>query len=111
MKYRNTLQKGELRCLVFKEDSVWYAVGLEFNIVDSGDTPQEALLMFFEAAQGYLESARKIKARPSILNQRTEPEYEEMWQRAKEPRSGGDVFFAGRLNISQLARGRALVPT
>lgn len=109
MKYKNTLQKGTLRCLVFQEDKTWYAVGLEFNIVESGDTPQEALLMLFEAAQGYLEPAQKIKARPPILNQKTDPEYEERWRNAQESKADRDVFFAGSLSIPQLA-GRALAP-
>lgn len=109
MKHRNTLQKGALRCLVFQEDDAWYAVGLEFNIVESGDTPQEALLMLFEAAQGYLESAQKIKARPAILNQRTDAEYEERWQDARESKADRNVFFAGSVSIPQLA-GRALAP-
>ncbi|HUC02202.1 MAG TPA: hypothetical protein VMA75_04895 [Candidatus Paceibacterota bacterium] len=80
MKYKNTLQKGSVRYIVFKEGETWYAAGLEFNIVESGTTPEEVLLLLFEALEGYVESARKMKARPSILNQRTDPEYEEMWK-------------------------------
>ena len=109
MKYKNTLQKGLLRCLVFREDDVWYAVGLEFNIVDTGDTAQEALLMLLEAARGYVESARKIKARSGILNQKTDPEYEAMWRRARESKADRGVFFAGQLSIPQLTE-RAFVP-
>ena len=95
--------------MVFREYDVWYAVGLEFNIVDTGDTAQEALLMLFEAAQGYLESARKIKAHSGILNQKTDPEYEQMWRQARESKANRNVFFAGQLSIPHLA-GRALVP-
>ena len=80
MRYRNTLQRGSVRYIVFREGAEWYAVGLEFNIVESGTTPQEALLLLFEALQGYIESARKIKARPGILNQKPEAEYETMWK-------------------------------
>ena len=46
-KYKNTLQKGSVRYIVFKENNIWYAAGLEFNIVESGDTPQEAILLLF----------------------------------------------------------------
>jgi predicted RNase H-like HicB family nuclease len=80
MKYKNTLQKGSVRYIVFKEGDVWYAVGLEFNIVESGTTPEEAMLLLFEAMQGYVESLRKIKARSDALNQKTDPEYEAMWK-------------------------------
>ena len=67
-KYKNTLQKGLVRYVVFKENDIWYAAGLEFNIVESGDTPQEAILLLFEAIFGYVESAKKIKSKPNILN-------------------------------------------
>ncbi|MDO8470577.1 MAG: hypothetical protein Q7S63_01210 [bacterium] len=110
--HQNTIHRGSVRCIVFREDSVWYAVGLELNIVESGDTPREAFMLLTEAIQGYVESARKIKARPSILNQKTDSEYETMWLRAQESKLGQkpkeDIFFAGRLNISQ-AMGRSLI--
>ena len=79
MKSKNTLEKGNTRYIVFQEDDCWYAVGLEFNIVESGDDPQEALLLLFGALKGYVASAQKIKARPGILNQATDPEYEALW--------------------------------
>lgn len=102
MKYKNTLQKGSIRFVVFKEDDAWYAAGLEFNIVEAGDSPQEVLVLLFEAVQGYLESAYKIKARPNILNQKTNPEYEMMWdslQDKKEKMLKQNIFAAGRLNL------------
>ncbi len=80
MKHRNTLQKGVLRCLVLREGDVWYVVGLEFNIVVEAAHPMEALLLLHEAAAGYLESTRKVKMRPHVLNQKPDPEYEKMWQ-------------------------------
>ncbi len=99
MRLRNTLQKGSIRYLVFKEHDCWYAVGLEFNIVESGDTPQEAMLLLFEAIIGYLASARKMKARPNILNQKTDPEYERMWKGEQGLKKTG-VFMRGTLNIA-----------
>jgi hypothetical protein len=80
MKYKNTLQKGAVRYIVFREGDAWYAVGLEFNVVETGDTAREALILLFEALTGYVESARKMKARPGILNQKPDREYEEIWQ-------------------------------
>ena len=70
MKYKNTLQKGSARFIIFREGDSWYGVCLDFNIIEAGDTPQEAMLLLSEAIEGYLESARKVKARPYILNQK-----------------------------------------
>ena len=88
---------------MFAEDSNWYGTCLELNITESGDTPREALLLLFEAVQGYLESAEKINARPYILNQKTDPEYETMWSRLKERRKilAKEVFTFGNLNIGR----------
>jgi len=102
------LQRGSVRVLVFREGGTWYAAGLEFNIVETGSTPHEAMFLLFEALQGYLESAKKIKARPHILNQPVEAEYDEKWRDAIESRRKRDsVFFAGRVNV---AKGLELVP-
>lgn len=76
---KNSLQKGSVRYIVFREQGTWYAAGLEFNIVESGTTPQEALLLLFDALEGYVEIARKIKVRPYVLNQTPEVEYEQLW--------------------------------
>ena len=109
MKYKNTLQKGEIRYVVFREAGTWYAVGLEFNIVESGSTPQEALLLLFEALQGYIESARRIKARPQILNQKSDPEYEALWRakRSQKRTASKEIFSIGEYNIPSR---RALAP-
>lgn len=104
MKHRNTLEKGSYRYIVFHEDGSWYASCLEFNIIEAGDTPEEAFLLMSDAAQGYLASARKIKARPDILNQKADPEYEKMWgqlQEAKKPKY--EVFSFGRMNTAVMA--------
>lgn len=107
-KYKNTAQKGSVRIVVFREENYWYAAVLEFNIVESGSTPQEAMLLAFEAARGYVESAKKIKARPHILNQTADKEYEAKWRASVEyKRPDASTFFAGRMNI---VGGRALVP-
>lgn len=111
-KYKNTIQKGSVRYIVFKEDSVWYAAGLEFNIVESGSTPEEALLLLWEALTGYLESAKKVRARPNILNQKPDPEYEEMWGgrgAAKPTGANKNIFSFGEWNIRGAAN-RSLAP-
>lgn len=104
MKYKNTLQRGSIRIIVFREEDTWYAVGLEFNIVESGDTPREAMVLLLEAIQGYLESAKKIKARPPILNQKPDSEYQEIWEESESEKflSKLPVYFRGELNLSQL---------
>jgi hypothetical protein len=76
----NTPQKGAVRYIVFKDSDTWYATGLEFNIVESGDDPRIALINLFDAIQGYVESCQKIKgSRVSPLNQKADPEYEKLW--------------------------------
>lgn len=108
MKYRNTIRKGSVRILVFHEADTWYAAALEFNIVESGDTPQEAMLLIFEAVQGYVESAKKIKARPRILNQSPDGEYEIKWRaNVGAKKRDESVFFAGTMNVRG---GQTLVP-
>lgn len=84
MKFKNTLQKGSVRYIVFREEKTWYAVALEFNIVETGDDPREVLFSLLEAIQGYTKSAKKIKARPYILNQTSDPEYEKLWKKLQQ---------------------------
>lgn len=111
MKYKNTLQKGSVRFIIFREGDTWYGTCLEFNIVESGDTPQEAMILLFEAAQGYLESAKKIKARPSILNQKSDTEYEDMWTDLQEAKKQNkrleSVYTYGQMMIPQAMRGQS----
>ena len=80
MKHKNTLQKGSVRFLVFKDKESYFGVALEFNLMVEAASPQEAFLFLNEAAAGYLESARKLKLRPAVLNQKADPEYENMWR-------------------------------
>ncbi len=100
---KNTLKRGSVRYIVFKENNIWYAVGLEFNIIESGDTPQEALLLLFEALTGYIEAARKIKAK-NVLNQKVDPEYEKMLINSKNKKP----FLIGSLDINQILKGSLL---
>ncbi|OIP64453.1 MAG: hypothetical protein COV32_00195 [Candidatus Yonathbacteria bacterium CG10_big_fil_rev_8_21_14_0_10_43_136] len=81
--FKNTLQKGSVRYVVFKEKDTYFGVALEFNVVVEGASQIEAIVLLNEAVQGYLESARKSKLRPQVLNQSIESEYEKMWQVAQ----------------------------
>lgn len=80
MKCKNTLNKGSVRYIIFKEDGVWYGVALEFNIVEEGDNPVEVMASLFQAIEGYIETAQRLKMRPMPLNQKPDKEYEEMWK-------------------------------
>ncbi len=77
----NTYQKGSVRTIIFKDKDVWVGVGLEFNIVETGDDPREVFLMLDEAIRGYVISAKKSKIRPYILNQVSDIEYENLWEK------------------------------
>lgn len=76
----NTPKKGTVRYIVFKDKKTWYAVGLEFNIVESGDSARIAMTNLFDALEGYVEAVKKLKgARFHPLNQEADPQYEKMW--------------------------------
>jgi len=109
MKYRNTLKKGSVRFLVFKERASFFGVALEFNIVVEVANPQEAFLFLNEAASGYLESAKKAKLRPHVLNQKPDAEYEKMWQSHQDAKlkekyehivNNLPIFSSGRLELA-----------
>ncbi|MFA5714908.1 MAG: hypothetical protein WC998_04155 [Candidatus Paceibacterota bacterium] len=80
MKYKNTLNKGSVRYIIFKEENTWYGVALEFNIVEEGDNPVEVMASLFQAIEGYIETAQRLKMRPTPLNQKADNEYEDMWK-------------------------------
>ena len=77
----NTSHKGTFRHIVFKDGDTWYAVALEFNIVESSDNPKLAFFNLLQAVDGYIASIKKVRGvrNFSTLNQKTDPEYEEMW--------------------------------
>lgn len=79
-KLKNTLHKGSVRYLIFKDGDTFFGAALEFNIVVEAAHQIEALAFLDEAVRGYLEAAKKYKVRPHILNQKPDPEYEKMWQ-------------------------------
>jgi len=81
MKDKNTLQKGSVRTIIFEKNGEWFGVALEFNIVEHGDDPQEIMIMLDEAIRGYVQSARKAKLRPMVLNQVADKEYQNLWNK------------------------------
>jgi len=85
---KNTVKKGQYRWIVFKKGQEWYAVALEFNIVQIEDDPNLAYLEMHEAVKGYIEAAQKIKgfrdqAINPMLNQKSDKEYERLWNKAE----------------------------
>ena len=104
--FKNTVQKGSVRYIVFKEKDTWYAVGLEFNIVEYAEDPQIALFRLLEAIKGYVESFRMFKgARPYTLNQKTEKEYEDLWNKlrtGKPIKSPYQIDSFGEKNLKNL---------
>ena len=80
MSYKNTLNKGSVRCIVFKEGDTWYGVALEFNIVEESQDPLAVQASLYQAIKGYIQTARKFKMRPMSLNQKPDGEYEELWR-------------------------------
>ncbi len=103
---RNTLTKGQIRSIVFKDADGWHAVALEFNIVESGDDPREVMLLLDEAIRGYLKSARKAKLHDNILNQKTDAEYETLWnqiENKKPTKSSIEVYSSSSFMIPSFA--------
>lgn len=95
--------------MVFKEGGSYFGAALEFNIMVEAANPQEAFLFLNEAASGYLESARKAKLRPHVLNQKPDAEYEKMWQAHQDAKlkekyekivNNLPIFSSGRLELA-----------
>ncbi|OGG55089.1 hypothetical protein A3D62_01030 [Candidatus Kaiserbacteria bacterium RIFCSPHIGHO2_02_FULL_49_11] len=81
----NTVRKGAVRCITFKEGNTWYGVALEFNLVVESEDKDVVNFNLQEAIRGYIEAQKKIKgSRVSPLNQKADPEYEELWNRLVE---------------------------
>ena len=103
MKFHNTLQKGDVRVLIFKKGRNWIGVALDFNIVEVGDDSSEIMIALDEAIKGYVISARKSKLRPSVLNQTAEKEYEDLWDKLENNKtipSPIQVHSFGRRSLS-----------
>ena len=107
--FRNTLQKGDVRYVIFKEKDTFFGVALEFNVIVEAASQIEAIVMLNEAIHGYLESARKFKLRPHVLNQVPDSEYEAMWKIAQNNRlvkttpratSKTSVLSSGQFNLA-----------
>ena len=83
----NTPKKGKFRHIVFKDGDTWYAVALEFNIVEASDDPKLAFFSMIQAVGGYIDSSKKLRgSRFAPLNQKTDTEYEKLWSNLNSPK-------------------------
>lgn len=99
----NTTKKGKFRYIVFREGATWYAVALEFNIVESADDAKLALFSLFQAVSGYLSSLKKLKGtRFTPLNQKADPEYENLWSVLTSPKPIKSPFEVETFGISKV---------
>ncbi len=99
----NTLTKGTFRHIVFKDEDTWYAVALEFNIVESSDDPKLAFFNLLQAVSGYIESAKKIKgSRYQSLNQKVDNEYEKLWEILHSPTPVKSPYLVNMYGVSRV---------
>jgi len=99
----NTPTKGSFRYIVFKDGGSWYAIALEFNIVESADDSKLALFNLFQAVDGYIESAGKVRgSRFQSLNQTADPEYEKLWKDLHSLKPIKSPFQINTFGISNL---------
>ncbi len=99
----NTPVKGTFRHIVFKDGDTWYAVALEFNIVESSDDPKLAFFNLLQAVSGYIQSAKKIKgSRFQSLNQKTDQEYENLWKILHSPKSIKSPYVVDMYGFSRV---------
>lgn len=99
----NTPEKGKFRHIVFRDGDTWYAVALEFNIVESSDDPKLAYLNLLQAVGGYVESCKKLKgARFHPLNQKADPEYEQLWKTLNSPKHIKSPFEVDMYGVSSV---------
>ncbi len=99
----NTPKEGKFRHIVFKDKDTWYAVALEFNIVESSDDPKLAFLSLLQAVSGYVESCAKIKGtRHFSLNQKADKEYEDLWTNLNSPKPIKSPFLVDMYGYSRV---------
>ena len=74
----NTKQKGVLTFLIFKENSDYVAVCLNFDLVEYGKDPKKLAESIEEAALSYLEAVTKKDLSDEYLNIGTDKKYLEI---------------------------------
>jgi predicted RNase H-like HicB family nuclease len=105
MGFLNTHLSGSVRSIIFKQGDEWFAVALEFNIVETGNSPQEVMVLLDEAIRGYVEGAEKARLSIATLNQNVDPEYESLWasRETGEEHEGKHLYSASTQPLTALA--------
>ncbi|MBI4426713.1 MAG: hypothetical protein HY567_03985 [Candidatus Kerfeldbacteria bacterium] len=103
-KPKNTVERGRIRWIVFREGDTWYGVALEFNLVVEADHPQTALFELHSAIEGYLEAVKSARMRPIVLNQQPDFEYALLWKllNAKRVHSRSGTQARARISPQQV---------
>ena len=101
----NTPKKGSVRYIVFKEGDIWYAVALEFNIVESGNDQHEVLKSLFSAIKGYVDSLKTVGGLRDFgsLNQKPSKEYEDLWKNINAPKPIKSPYQISNFGVANLA--------
>lgn len=103
LKRMNTPQKGKFRHIVFRDGDTWYAVALEFNIIESSDDPKLAFMNLLQAVSGYVQSSKKLRgSRFTPLNQKSDPEYERLWKNINSPKPVRSPFTIDMFGYSRV---------
>lgn len=105
MSFLNTRHSGSVRSVIFEEGGVWFGAALEFNIVETGDSPQEVMVLLDNAIKGFVESADKAKLSIGVLNQEVDPEYETLWNQGRSAleMAGKRVYSVSSQPLAALA--------
>lgn len=100
----NAPKNGMFRHIVFKDGATWYAVALEFNIVESGDDPKLAFFNLLQAVEGYIQASSKVKGAKNYksLNQKADPEYERLWKGLQAKKPVKSPFQIGMYGVSSV---------
>ncbi len=107
MAFKNTPYSGKVRTVIYQHEGEWYGAALEFNVIESGDSPQEVMILLDEAIQGYVETAHKAKL-SSVLNQEVDSTLDTLWhagqnaKKSKVPRQH-KIYSAGSQSIPAFA--------
>lgn len=103
--FKNTIQKGNFRSIVFKEGGVWYAVALEFNLIIDANDPETAFFSLLQLAKDYIDVVKENNLRPFALNQVPQKEYLDLWYKLnkneKIPSPYQEVYQYGVNSISK----------
>lgn len=79
-------------------------MALEFNIVESSDDPKLAFFNLLQAVDGYIQSLDKVKGLRNFkaLNQKTDPEYEDLWKSLHSKKAVKSPYQIGMYGVTSV---------